>query len=150
MTAPATPDDGQSPGTIRRRFDRVLLGLCLGGAVLGIAGCALGTLMPYRQPVAVALSALWWGIYLGGFGAAIGVIVAEFSGRTRGSRRPGPDDAGERAIGARHWEQYVPSRDFAAGPPAETQVVIELLRGEVAQLQARVCALEQRLQDVHS
>ena len=91
--ARSTADAVKSPATIRRRLDRVTLGLCLGGVLPGMAGCAVGTVMPYRQAVAVALSALWWGIYLGGFGAALGAIIAEFTDRTRAVRLPGPDDA---------------------------------------------------------
>jgi hypothetical protein len=142
-----------------------------------MAGCTLGTLMPYRQPVAVALSALWWGLYFGGFGAAIGAIVAEFTGRTKGLRLPGPEEAGEQAMEAEidfhlqigeppgrtcmaaasetagtganpRWEHYVTSDDFATRPPAETQVLIELLQVEMAHLQARVQTLEHRLENV--
>jgi hypothetical protein len=105
--------------------------------------------MPYRGPVAVALSALWWGIYFGVFGAVIGATVAQLTVGRWASRRPTPHEVGQRAIRAAHWEQCVASRDFAARPPAETQVVIEVLLVEVSELHARVQALEQRLEDVH-
>jgi hypothetical protein len=29
-----------------------------------MGGCILGFCMPYHHPVAVVISALWWGIYL--------------------------------------------------------------------------------------
>src|SRR5262245_35931161 len=45
------------------------------GAFLGVGGCILGSCMPYRHPVAVALSVLWWGIYLGCFGASVGALL---------------------------------------------------------------------------
>jgi hypothetical protein len=31
--------------------------------------------MPYRYPVAVTISVLWWGIYLGCFGAGVGALL---------------------------------------------------------------------------
>ena len=51
------------------------IGFWLGGAGMGIGGCLLGALMPYRHPVAVAISVLWWGIYFGVFGASVGALV---------------------------------------------------------------------------
>jgi hypothetical protein len=62
-----------------RRFSPVTIGFWLGGAGMGIGGCLLGALMPYRQPVAVALSVLWWGIYFGCFGASVGALVGVFA-----------------------------------------------------------------------
>jgi hypothetical protein len=62
-----------------RRFSPVTIGFWLGGAGMGIGGCLLGALMPYRHPVAVALSVLWWGIYFGCFGASIGALVGVFA-----------------------------------------------------------------------
>jgi hypothetical protein len=35
--------------------------------------------MPYHHPVAVVLSALWWGIYLGCFGGSVGALIALFT-----------------------------------------------------------------------
>jgi hypothetical protein len=37
--------------------------------------------MPYRHPVAVAVSVLWWGLYCGGFGVSIGALLVFFSKR---------------------------------------------------------------------
>jgi formyltetrahydrofolate deformylase len=59
----------------RSRFDQVTLGLFLGALVFGTAGCIFGARMPYSHPVAVAISVVWWGIYLGCLGAAIGAGV---------------------------------------------------------------------------
>jgi hypothetical protein len=50
------------------RLDRLTIGFWLGGGVLGMGGCILGVCMPYHHPVAVMISALWWGIYLGCLG----------------------------------------------------------------------------------
>ena len=58
-----------------RRFDRVSIGFWLGGAALGIGGCILGGCMPYHQPVAIAISVIWWGIYFGCFGASLGALI---------------------------------------------------------------------------
>ena len=64
----------------RRRFDGVTLGLCLGALVLGTAGCIFGALMPYRHPVALTISIVWWGIYIGCLGACIGAGVGGLVG----------------------------------------------------------------------
>ena len=61
------------------RFSPVTIGFWLGGAGMATGGCLLGALMPYRHPVAVALSVLWWGIYFGCFGASIGALVGVFA-----------------------------------------------------------------------
>jgi len=67
----------------RRRFDRVSIGLCVGGISLGAVGCTLGACMPYHHPVAVAISVIWWGVYIGCFGASLGALVGLFTGRGR-------------------------------------------------------------------
>jgi hypothetical protein len=75
--------------TPSRRFNRVSLGFWLGGATLGTGGCILGACMPYHHPVALAISVIWWGIYLGCFGASLGALLGLFtqgapsSGRTQ-------------------------------------------------------------------
>ena len=63
------------------RFARSTIGFWLGGVLLGTGGCILGLCMPYHHPVAVVLSALWWGIYLGCFGASVGALIALFTER---------------------------------------------------------------------
>jgi hypothetical protein len=69
-----------------RRLDRVALGFWLGALALGAAGCMLGARVPCRHPVAWAVSVLWWGIYLGCFGASLGALVAVVTDRTRADR----------------------------------------------------------------
>jgi hypothetical protein len=61
-----------------RRFDRVSIGFWLGGATLGTGGCILGACMPYHHPVGIAISVIWWGIYLGCFGASLGACDFRF------------------------------------------------------------------------
>jgi hypothetical protein len=39
--------------------------------------------MPYRHPVAVTMSVVWWGIYSGCFGASIGALFGLWRKRTR-------------------------------------------------------------------
>src|SRR5262249_44302711 len=70
---PAAEPDG-------RRFDRVTIGLFFGGVALGTAGCILGASMPYRHPVGVTISVLWWGTYLGCLGASIGAGIGGLLG----------------------------------------------------------------------
>ena len=62
-------------------FSPLTVGFWLGGAGMGTGGCLLGALMPYRHPVAVALSVLWWGLYFGCFGASVGALVGVFANR---------------------------------------------------------------------
>jgi hypothetical protein len=64
-----------------RQLSPVTLGFWLGGAGMAIGGGLLGTMMPYRHPVAMALSVLWWGLYFGCFGASVGALVGVFTDR---------------------------------------------------------------------
>jgi hypothetical protein len=81
-TSPITAEDEDCPRAVRRfRFDRVS-GFCLGGLVLGTAGCIMGACLPYDHPVAVTVSALWWGIYGGCFGANVGALLGLWAERT--------------------------------------------------------------------
>jgi hypothetical protein len=61
------------------RLDRPTIGFWVGGGLLGTGGCILGVCMPHHHPVAMVLSALWWGIYLGCFGASVGALIALFT-----------------------------------------------------------------------
>jgi hypothetical protein len=60
------------------RLARPTIGFWLGGGLTGTGGGILGACMPYHHPVAVVISALWWGIYLGCFGASVGALIALF------------------------------------------------------------------------
>jgi hypothetical protein len=42
--------------------------------------------MPYRHPVAVTMSIVWWGVYLGSFGAVIGALLGLRAEKTSASR----------------------------------------------------------------
>ena len=63
------------------RLDRLTIGFWLGGGVLGMGGCILGVCMPYHHLVALMISALWWGFYLGCFGGSVGGLIARFTER---------------------------------------------------------------------
>jgi hypothetical protein len=63
------------------RFSPVTIGFWLGGAGMGTGGCLLGALMPYRHPVAVAISVLWWGLFFGCYGASVGALVGFLTDR---------------------------------------------------------------------
>ena len=73
----------RAPGSLVHtgRFSPVTIGFWLGGAGMGTGGCLLGALMPYRHPVAVAISVLWWGLYFGCFGASVGALVGVLTDR---------------------------------------------------------------------
>jgi hypothetical protein len=90
--SPVPPGKEHRPRAARRRFDRATLGLGLGGVVLGTAGCILGYCLPYRHPVGVAVSVLWWGLYLGCFGAGVGALVGLITKRAPVLPPQGPDD----------------------------------------------------------
>ena len=87
LDAPITPENEklpQVPGENGRprEFHPSKWGFCLGGVVLGAAGCILGACMHYQHPVAVSISVLWWGIYLGCLGASIGALFGLCRDRT--------------------------------------------------------------------
>jgi hypothetical protein len=65
---------------VHRRFNRTI-GFWLGGVLLGAGGCLLGAAMPYKHPVAVAVSILWWGIYCGCLGASLGALLGLWAER---------------------------------------------------------------------
>jgi hypothetical protein len=94
------PQQSQATANLSRQFDRVTLACALGGVALGTAGCILGACMPYRHPVAVAISVIWWGIYCGCFGVSLGALIAFFSKRTPVSPSPGSEGAGNLPSGA--------------------------------------------------
>jgi hypothetical protein len=75
----------------RRRFDRVAIGFWLGGVALGTGGCILGACMHSRHPVGVTAGLVWWGIYLGCFGASIGALLGMWADRTPASPPRGAD-----------------------------------------------------------
>jgi hypothetical protein len=88
--APVGPDRSWPKATARTepksparspRFDRAMIGFWLGSLALGTAGGVLGVCMPYHHPVAVVISALWWGVYLGCFGGSVGGLIARFTER---------------------------------------------------------------------
>ena len=91
----ARPSGGHpAAGGLRRRFHRSV-GFWLGGALLGVGGCILGIGMPYRHPVGVTISALWWGIYLGCFGASIGALLGLWAEQVSAPPSPPSDGAGK-------------------------------------------------------
>jgi hypothetical protein len=63
-----------------RRFNRTT-GFWLGGVIFGAGGCFWGASMPYEYPVGVALSVLWWGIYVGFLGASLGALLGLWAER---------------------------------------------------------------------
>src|SRR5438876_637762 len=77
------------------RFARATIGFWLGGVILGTVGCIFGVCMPYRHPVAVVLSAVWWGIYLGCFGGSVGALLSLWTTRTPAVPSQGSMDAGQ-------------------------------------------------------
>jgi len=69
----------------RRRWFNRSSGFWLGRALLGVGGCILGGCVPYRHPVALIVSAPWWGIYLGCLGATTGALLGLWAEQSRGA-----------------------------------------------------------------
>jgi hypothetical protein len=84
----------------RRRLGRITIGFWLGGIVLGTGGCILGVCMPYSHPVAVTISVLWWGIYLGCFGASVGALLGLWAEQAPAPPFQGSDGASNPLSGA--------------------------------------------------
>jgi formyltetrahydrofolate deformylase len=80
---PVRLEDGRDmPSPFVRDGSRPLtMGFWLCGIGLAAVGCIVGAMMPYRHPVAVAISILWWGLYCGSFGASIGGLLGLRIGR---------------------------------------------------------------------
>jgi hypothetical protein len=83
--AVSTPKEPAAAKPLRHWFNRNI-GFRLGGVILGAGGCLLGASMPYQHPVGVAVSLLWWGIYLGCLGASLGALMGLWAERRRRSR----------------------------------------------------------------
>jgi hypothetical protein len=49
--------------------------------------------MPYHYPVAMAISVIWWGIYIGCLGASLGALFALFTGGAAMTTRGGAPSA---------------------------------------------------------
>jgi hypothetical protein len=75
---PHEPNENERP----REIHLSKWGFCMGGVILGAAGCILGACMHYEYPVAATISVLWWGIYLGCLGASIGALFGFWRDRT--------------------------------------------------------------------
>jgi hypothetical protein len=108
------------------RFSPVTVGFWLGGAGMGMGGCLLGALMPYRHPVAVTISVRCWGVYFGCFRASIGALIGVFTDRrpTRPCRishvaGKGPTESGQAdgipGRGRGGTGQHSPDRQAALG-----------------------------------
>jgi hypothetical protein len=89
----AATRDRKSPARSPRRA-RSTLGFWVGGGLLGTGGCLLGVCMPYHHPVAVVISALWWGMYLGCLGGSVGALIALLTERGPAPASRGVDGRG--------------------------------------------------------
>jgi hypothetical protein len=78
--AVCAPKKPPAAKTLRHRLNRTT-GFSLGGVILGAAGCLFGASMPYQHPVGMAVSVMWWGIYLGCFGASLGALLGMWAER---------------------------------------------------------------------
>ena len=108
-----------------RRFNRITIGLWLGGITLGTGGCMVGASMPYPYLVAQVLSALWWGIYAASFGASIGALLGMFFNWTSARRHQASDGMGNLPsppdVGIRACESVCAWRKRLARPDQRSQ-----------------------------
>jgi hypothetical protein len=81
VTVTATGSAKSAAARSSRRFDRTL-GFWLGAVALGTVGCILGAHLAYPHWVAVTVSVLWWGIFLGCFGGSIGGLLGLWAEQT--------------------------------------------------------------------
>jgi hypothetical protein len=94
---PVRPSPGASTRREQKGHARSLwptIGFWVGGGTLGTVGFVLGVCVPYHHPVVVAISAIWWGIYLGCLGGSVGALVGLLTKRnpappTRETDEPG-------------------------------------------------------------
>jgi hypothetical protein len=68
---PAPTAAAAAPPPAPAGIDRSAVGFWVGGFVLGVTGCIVGACLPYRHPLAVLCSALWWGVFSGCGGGSI-------------------------------------------------------------------------------
>jgi hypothetical protein len=77
--------------------------------------------MPYRHPVAVTISVLWWGIYLGCFGASLGALLGLWAEQTSApSQRVNGDGSRPRL------HHSAESRQEPANPPPPSVNIVSL------------------------
>jgi hypothetical protein len=107
------------------RFKSAMIGFWLGGLALGTGGSILGACMPYRHPVAVTISVLWWGIYLACFGASVGALLGRCLDRTPALPTKRSDGADPRPRGTNNLARIrdasggeESSRSYETFPPA--------------------------------
>jgi hypothetical protein len=133
-SSPVTAGNGECKSAGRRvRFDRTI-GFCLGGAILGTAGCIMGACLPYHHPVAVTMSMLWWGIYLGCFGASVGGLIGMLAESAAATPSRGSDGTGEPSSGGDNWAFPAASGACVNGTPQTAKAVNNsLLAGRVLQ-----------------
>jgi hypothetical protein len=107
-------------------LDRAVVGFWVGGIVLGVSGCIVGGLMPYRHPVGVALSVLWWGIYLGCAGASIVSLACWLTQREpEGRRKRAGRAGGPRRLSARAHLPEGYRDQFAAALTVDDRLRVE-------------------------
>jgi hypothetical protein len=106
----------------RVRFDRTI-GFWLGGAVLGTAGCIMGACLPYHHPVAVTMSMLWWGIYLGSFGASVGALIGVLTESPAAAPSRESGGTGKPSSGGDNWAFPTACGAFGKGAPKTAKAV---------------------------
>jgi hypothetical protein len=122
-SSPAPAGNGKGKSVVRRlRFDRTI-GFWLGVIVSGTAGCIIGASAPYHHPVAVTMSMLWWGIYVGCFGGSVGALIGVLTERTPAAPSRGSDGTGKPSSGEDNWAFPAACGAFVNGAPQTAKAV---------------------------
>jgi hypothetical protein len=106
----------------RLRFNRTI-GFWLGGIVLGTVGCIIGASAPYHHPVAVTISALWWGIYFGAFGGSVGALIGLLTESAAAAPSRGSGDSAKSPSEWDVWAFPDSGNPFVNGAPRKAQAV---------------------------
>ena len=122
-SSPAPAGNGKGKSVVRRlRFDRTI-GFWLGVIVLGTAGCIIGASAPYHHPVAVTMSALWWGIYFGAFGGSVGALIGLLTESAAAAPSRGSGDSAKSPSEWDVWAFPDSGNPFVNGAPRKAQAV---------------------------
>jgi len=122
-SSPAPAGNGKGKSVVRRlRFDRTI-GFWLGVIVSGTAGCIIGASAPYHHPVAVTMSALWWGIYFGAFGGSVGALIGLLTESAAAAPSRGSGDSAKSPSEGDVWAFPYSGNPFVNGAPRKAEAV---------------------------
>jgi hypothetical protein len=84
---------------VHRRFNRIV-GFWLGGFLLEVVGCLVGSCLPHHHRLVVTIGIHWWGFYLGCFGASLGALVGMWAEGSSAPPSPRQDSGDPEGTGS--------------------------------------------------